>query len=263
MAKGRISGTQVIHRASRLLKAFTLEHPRMSLAELAEKADLPAPTAYRILQALVDEGFLNQDPDLSEYSLGVSLVRLGELAQETVDLCQVAMPHAKRVADLWGETTNIDVLDRNDQVVTILHIPAIYHLATGIHPDKPLPPHCTSTGKVILAYLERARLDQILSRELRAFTSRTITDPEALLQELDRIRAQGYAINQEELEEDLVAVGAPIRNVKGHVIAALSVGGPMKRISPDKVPDLAESVVEAAQAISVDLGYHPGLQTTV
>jgi DNA-binding IclR family transcriptional regulator len=263
VAKGRIAGTQVIHRASRLLKAFTLRHPQMSLANLAQKVDLPAPTAYRILQALVNEGFLTQDPKTSEYSLGAGLVRLGELAQQTVDLCQIAVPHAERVAALWGETTNIDLLDSNRQVATILHIPAVFHLATGTHHDRPLPPHCTSTGKVMLAYVAKPRLDQILSRQLEAFTSKTITDPEALLQELDRIRAQGYATNLEELEDDLVAVGAPIRNVRGQVIAAISVGGPMKRIGPERVPKIAESVIQAAQGISADLGYDPGPETTV
>ena len=262
MAKGRISGTQVIHRASRLLKAFTLRHSQMSLADLAKKVELPAPTAYRILQALVDEGFLTQDPETSEYSLGAGLVRLGELAQQTVDLCQVAAPHAEKVAAQWGETTNIDLLDSNQQVVTILHIPAIYHLATGTHRDKPLPPHCTSSGKVMLADVEKPRLDHILSRELEACTSKTITDPEALLQELDLIRTQGYATNLEELEDDLVAVGAPIRNVKGQVIAALSAGGPLRRIGLERVPELAESVTQAAQDISIDLGYTLGPEAT-
>jgi len=240
-----------------LLKAFTFDEPQMTLARLTKKVGLHPATCYRILQALVQEGFLTQDPESTAYSLGISFIRLGEVARQTIDLRRIALPYVEKLAKLWGETTNVDVLDNNLNVDTVLHIPSSFLVASIPHYAFPLPPHCTSTGKALLAYMDANSLERVLSKGLESKTIRTITDREMLSGELTKIRSQGYATNIEELEIGLIALGAPIFDASGKAVAAISMGGPTTRISENLLPEIAESLMEAAQKISAELGYTP------
>jgi IclR family acetate operon transcriptional repressor len=116
-------------------------------------------------------------------------------------------------------------------------------------------PHCISSGKALLAYLPQQRLERILTKALPRFTEKTITDPILLQEELERVRQQGYAVAQEELEVGLSAVAAPIRNHEGEVVAAVSVSGPSFRLSSEKMSELAELTRRTANEISHQLGY--------
>src|SRR5262249_55245314 len=117
------------------------------------------------------------------------------------------------------------------------------------------PAHATSTGKVLLAYLPEADLSAWLGRRLDAWTARTIVEPGALVRELARVRARGYATCVEELEPGFVAVGAPVRSAAGAVVAAISVGGPKSRLSPATVRAIARRLPPAADQISERLGW--------
>jgi DNA-binding IclR family transcriptional regulator len=116
------------------------------------------------------------------------------------------------------------------------------------------PAHATSTGKAILAYLTQPEREELLPAKLQAFTPRTITSRDKLEKELSRVRARGYSLAVEELELGFTAVGAPIRSAAGTVVAAISVGGPKSRLSPERVIAVARYVSEGAERISRRLG---------
>jgi DNA-binding IclR family transcriptional regulator len=117
------------------------------------------------------------------------------------------------------------------------------------------PLHATSTGKVLLAYLSPSQRASLLPKSLPSYTTRTITDSAKLHAELDRVRAQGYAISNEELEEHLVAIGAPVRDHDGIVIAAISLSGPASRLPRERMSALIPQVMQTAEEISRVLGY--------
>jgi DNA-binding IclR family transcriptional regulator len=124
--------------------------------------------------------------------------------------------------------------------------------------------HCTAAGKVLLAHLPREELDLALAGKLESFTPHTITDPVRLRNDLAAIRAQGYAIVQEELEEGLNAAAAPIYDHTARVTAAISVAGPAYRVTPERLPELVRQLVSTANQISEQLGHrsvepHPDL----
>jgi DNA-binding IclR family transcriptional regulator len=123
----------------------------------------------------------------------------------------------------------------------------------------PQPAHATSTGKVMLAFAHPSVVQAILSKGLPARTGKTITRPEAFLEELDAIRERSYATNIGELEEGMCAIGAPIRDGKGQVIAAISLGGPVVRVSAERIPEIAQAVIETGNRISQDLGWKPSV----
>jgi IclR family transcriptional regulator, acetate operon repressor len=117
------------------------------------------------------------------------------------------------------------------------------------------PAHATSTGKVLLAHLSEETLESRLAAPLTAATPRTVVDRAALRRELARVRERGYAFNNEELELGFVAVGAPVRDAGGRVVAALSVGGPRSRLVPDRLQDIAQRLPRSAARVAQRLGF--------
>jgi len=255
MADEFLRGTQLIYRACNILRLFTRQQPEWSLIDVAHQVGLHPATAFRILQAWTREGVLIQDKRTGKYRLGYWLLKLGELARQSNDLVRIAGAHAEKMAEKWGETTIVDVLDRRLQVLTVVFIPSSYRMATNPNYDKPTPPHVIAGGKVLLANLEVEKLDEFLGRELLAATDRSITDPDKLRAELDKVREQGYATNFEEQEIGFNAYAAPIRDASGQVVAAVSIGGPASRLTPERMPELVAAVMETSRAISADLGY--------
>jgi IclR family KDG regulon transcriptional repressor len=116
-----------------------------------------------------------------------------------------------------------------------------------------LPTCCTASGRVFLAFLPSEVVEPLLSKPLVPCTAKTITSPARLRQELEATRQRGYAIDDEELEMGVRAVSAPIRDIDGHVIAALSLPGPSNRLPPERIPEIAEALMEAANAISTHI----------
>lgn len=251
----QIRGAQVISKAGRLLRCFDNEPPELALGELAKRTGIHPATAHRILQALVNEGLLAQDADTSKYRIGFGLVKLGELGKKTNPLLKIAYPFLERLVNTWCETTILDVLNPEMEVITVLHIPASYRLSTIPNYDRPSPAHCTATGKVLLAYLPQPQLDDFLKRKLPVYTDHTITIPEKVKDEMITTRERGYATNLEEQEIGLNAVATPIMDFHSRVIAAISIGGPTSRISLEKIPELARSLSEASRDISASLGF--------
>lgn len=246
----------VIGKAFCLLRTFDYEKPELSLAELAKKNGLNPVTAYRILQTLVDENILIQNPDNSNYRLGYGLVKLGDIAKSNSSLLKTAHPHLEKLTKLYGETSLLDVLDKNQRIKTILIVPSTFRLGTNPNFEEPLNPHCTATGKVHLAHLPQKQLQQYIDSGLEASTTNTITDPERLVEELEKIRASGYALNLEEQEIGFIAIGAPVYDLRGQLIGAVTLGGPANRMTEQKLPEIIASVKESANAISNELGYH-------
>ncbi len=249
------SRAQAVHRAISILRAFTVREVELGVAEVSRKAGLHVATTHRLLQCLVVEGLVTQNRDTSKYRLGIGLIPLGELARQSNVLPQICEPHARHLAEQWGEAVNLDVFNHEMEIISILQVPSSYLLHLSADYITPLPPHCTSTGKVLLAYSTLPVVQSILAKGLVAKTSKTITDPAMLLKELETVRERGYATNLEELEEGLHAVGAPIHDRTGKVIAALSTGGPAVRVSLERLPAIAQAVMETANRISDELGW--------
>lgn len=250
-------GTKTALRAVALLKAFTDAHPTRSLGELARATGLSKATAYRLLTALEHEGLVVRDPDGVGYRLGPALIALGGRALRANDLRRAAHEELERLAEATGETATLEVLDGAD-VLVLDEVVGGHRVATAPSLGARWPAHATSTGKALLAYLPEARLDDVLKGPLPRYTDRTLADPARLRRALATVRRRGYAVAFGELEEGFVAVGAPVRNHDGEVVAAVSVGGPVHRLPRRRLPALARQVRQAAERVSARLGYDPG-----
>lgn len=246
-------GTQAIRRSVGLLKAFTAERPQRGLAELARAAGLNKTTAFRMLAALESEGMVERTPEGDAYRLGPELLLLAGRAGGAHDLRAAARAELEALAHATRETATLEVLVGRE---TLILDEATGGQMVGARPSLGTrwPAHATSTGKVLLAYLEGDRRAAALRGPWAALTPRTVTDAASLARALARVRAQGHAVAQEELEPGFVAVAAPVRGASGAVVAALSVGGPKARLSADALKGCARRVAAAADRVSARLG---------
>lgn len=247
------SGTQAIRRAVAVLKAFGPDSAPLTAQQISQRTGLNRSTVYRLLSALDHEGLVASD-DAGRYRLGPDLAILGALALRQIDLHQVALPFLRTLAEQSGETVDLEIL-HGGHVLLVEEIEGAHLLNAASNVGTLYPAHCTSTGKLLLADLPPAELDALLADELAAPGPRAITDAAALRVELQASLARGYATSYEELEAHLYAVGAPIRNHRGRVVAAISISGPAARLPPEREPEIAALLLEACAAISHALGY--------
>jgi IclR family transcriptional regulator, acetate operon repressor len=243
-------GTQAVRRALRVLKSFTDERSEWRLAELAEAVGLHRSTTYRALVALESEGLIVRDAAGDAYRLGPELIVLGSRALRMNDLRSVSRPELELLARRVDETVTLEV-EVGGEVLILDEVQGPGMLGTHVDIGTRWPLHATSTGKALLA---AAADGWQLPPSLPRLTPRTLTTRAALRTDLLEVRRRGYAVAAEELQPGYVAVGAAVRNHEGRAVAAVGVGGPTSRLTPERVPALGGLVLEAADRISARLG---------
>lgn len=221
-------------------------------AELLESSPFPKATLYRFLQTLVSQGMLSHDRDGRAYSLGVRLVRLAHAAWAQSSLAPIARPHIDRLSAEVGETVHLAQLD-SGQVLYLDKRNARQPVPMFSQAGKIGPGYCTGVGKAMLAHLPpEDRTRAISEQSFHRYTAATITDPDALAQELDRIRARGFAFDAEEHEPGIICVAVPIVSRTGTVLGALSVTGTTARTSLSALEGFAPTIRATAQAIAAE-----------
>jgi IclR family acetate operon transcriptional repressor len=255
MAEGtgseRGGGVQSLNRAFALLEHMAAAGGDVALSELAARSGLPLPTIHRIVRTLVGSGYVRQLPS-RRYALGPRLIGLGDAASRM--LGEWARPHLSHLVDEVGETANMAMLD-GDAVVYVAQVPSRHSMRMFTEVGRRVPVHCTGVGKALLAQLAPERVRTLLAGAgMPAQTPHTITDPDRLARELDRIRHQGYAVDdaEQELGVRCVAVAVP----GGPSMTALSVSGPESRVTWAAVERIAPLLREVAQALAGRLDAH-------
>jgi DNA-binding IclR family transcriptional regulator len=239
---------QSVDRAIRLLKAIA-ESPRpLALPAAARTAGVNPGTAWRLLATLEHHGLLARNG--GDYAVGYTAVRIAAAADETT-LKNAARPLLERLVDETGEAVSLSV-PRQDSIVSIDHIAAPRVVSAGWVGEQ-LPLHCTSNGKLLLAWLPEDQLGAFLRRPLTALTPATITDPDALRDELRELREREYSTEVEEFEPGLHAVSAGARDARGKPMAMLSVSGPAYRIPRPRLEEIGALLIKAAAELDAAL----------
>jgi len=251
----RGEGLSSVRNAARLLCAFTPADRDLGVSELAARLGLAKSTIHRLLSTLALEGLIERDPVSGRYRLGLKLYELGTIAADHLDLHEVVAGPIDDLRNRTGETVHVAILD-GPEVVYIARRESPHTLRLFLRVGHRNHAHCTSTGKVLLAFLPATERAAILDgRELPAHTKYTITDRTKLDAELDAIRRRGWAENINESELGVHSVAAPIRDASGRVVAAISAAGPAPRFTPDVMRRVAAETVRAADTISTRLGW--------
>jgi DNA-binding IclR family transcriptional regulator len=246
---------QVLDRAINILEFIGKQNNgEAGLPELSAAMKLHKTTTHRIAHVLESRGLLRRGLDSNRYRLGLHLYDLGCQALDHVNIRDEARPLMARVAFDVGETVHLALLDRAE-VLYIERIEAQRSLTMGSKLGARNPVYCTSLGKAILAYLQENEVDQILAASrMEARTRNTITNVLALKRELGRIRDRGFAIDDEEIEDGVRCIAAPVLNASSRAVAAVSVSGPSSRITPDRFQLIGKTMMKAAQELSTRIG---------
>ena len=247
-------GIQSVQRALRILDVIAATGGEASLTEIARLTSLKISTCHHLLATLIQSGYAAKRRGARTYVLGSRILGLSTLCLKQVNLPQQAQRVIETLNARTKEAVQLAVL-QGDNLVTVMHKETQHAVRVDSGAlGKSAAAHATATGKAILAWLPEAELMRLIdARGLTAFTSATITDPAALIEELRLVRRLGYAMDREEFQAGVCCIGAAIRTPSGTVIGSLSVSCPTFRAQGETLDDIRQQVVAAAQQLSADL----------
>ncbi len=237
-----------------VLNLFDERRREIGVVEAAELLGRPKSTASRWLSAMERAGFLDRDTDSGRYRISLRLAAFGELARQSSSLQQAAYAWLRQITSETGETSNlvVPVGSEASNVEAVESPRPVAHMgAVG----RRFPLHASAGGKALLVDHGADELRDLSSGVLERRTEHTITRGEDLIRELAVVREQGYAVNWQEMEEDLVGIGAPVRDHRSRVVAALTISAPIWRVSRDDLPRIGGVIRDAARGLSLSLGW--------
>jgi IclR family KDG regulon transcriptional repressor len=241
----------------RVLELFTPTRREIGVSEAAADLGLPKSTASRWLSGMAAAGFLDRDPTSSRYRLSTRLGVLGVLAQDSTSLQRLALVELRWLATTTEETSNLAILV-GAEALNVAAVESPRPIIQTGWVGRRLPCYATAAGKSLLAWRATTQIRQLLPKRMPKLASGTITEIDDLIEELTRVRARGYSVAWGELEDDLAAVAAPVRDHTGLVVGAISIGAPVSRIPKHKLASYSEPVLKAANSLSEQLGYRGG-----
>jgi IclR family acetate operon transcriptional repressor len=224
------------------------------MTQIAERVGIHKSTVHRLLATLEKKRFVQRDPVTGTYRLGIRLLQMAYLTLEHNDLRRLAAPFLHRLCDQHQENIDLSVLDDGDVVyLTMLESPQRVKLAAAV--GQRLAAFATASGKAILAYMPDETVRRILERGMPQYTLHTPRSPEAFFENMRQVRKQGFAVSEQEFEEGINAVAAPILDLCERPIAAVAVAGPAYRLTRERMieigPLLVNTVHEIAQEVEM------------
>ena len=257
--------SQSLERGLLILSAFRDDRPLIGTSELARELGLGVSTTHRYIATLARLGYLDQDPATRRYRLGLRVVDLGFAAINSMEIRQIASPHLQRLSNETGFTVNMAILDGTEVVYVDRYRstrPGQRQIDLNLHVGARLPAHCTSLGKAMLAHLDPdERRRTVDSLTLAPLGPNTLVSAAALSAELDRVRASGLAVNNEELAYGLRSIAVPVHGGMGEVVAAinLSFHTSMAAVSMgEMVCRYGPPLRKTASAVEARIGYRRG-----
>ncbi|GAB2849545.1 IclR family transcriptional regulator C-terminal domain-containing protein [Streptomyces deserti] len=266
--RSRTALRPVLERGLAVIRAFDADHPALTLSEVARSCELTRAAARRFLLTLADLGYVHTDGRL--FRLTPRVLELGYSYLAGCTLPEIAEPHLEHLVGQVGESSSLCVLD-GDDIVYVARVPTRRIMTVSITVGTRFPAYVTSVGRVVLAHLPDEEVEARLARtELRPLTPHTIVSARALRAELDRVRRQGYALVDQELEEGLRSVAAPVRDRDGEVVAGVNIAVHAGRTCVESVRrDLLPHLLATVARIEADLritvrseGHGSGLRAT-
>lgn len=229
-----------------VIETFTADHPRQSIAEVSAASGLDRATARRCLLTLAHLGYADYDGKF--FTLTPRVLRLGTACLATMPLPQMVQPWLDKLSETLGESSSVSILD-GDEIVYIARASQRKVMSISLMPGSRLPAFCTSMGRVLLAALPEVEVALLLAaRPLQARTEFTVTDPEAVMQRIAQVRAQGFAVIDQEVEIGLRSIAVPILDARGRVVAALNLGLPARAEAPEVLESRYLPALKAIQA---------------
>jgi len=228
------------------------------IGDLSSITGFPPSTVHRIAATLVKKHYFQQDPLTKRYSLSFRFLELGSRVQQQTHLTSVARPHLERLMAETRESINLAVWDGDSAVYLDIVQSSYAMLQLFTRPGARVPLYATGVGKLFLSRMSAAELEAYLQRvTLTPFTPFTLTKRDKIIQDLNRIRTRGFAVDNEEMEAGVRCVAGLIFDYDGRPAASVSITGAAMRVTPDRVEHFGEIIKSSALTISRELGFKP------
>ncbi|MGI6169417.1 MAG: IclR family transcriptional regulator, partial [Christensenellales bacterium] len=239
-----------------ILERLSEQDEPIRLQELSRLVGMNESTALRYIVTLQKNGYVVQDADTNRYSLSYKICAIAANVSSRKSIRNICTPYLRSIAQIFSESANI----AEEHNMMVMYIEAVSGprqlLMTTRRIGNISPMHCTAVGKLLLLNYAPPQIDQfIATRGLPALTDRSITTREALLRELETVRRQGYALDNEEYEPGARCVAAPVYDYTGGIIAGMSVSGPATRMTDEHIYEKLPFLLDATQQISLRMGY--------
>ncbi len=247
---------QSVDRAFDIIEA--LRDGEVGLIDLSKKASLNKSTVHRLLSTLIYRGYVNQNPENNKYKLTLKFLQIGSNVLNSLDIVDIAKPHIRKLAKQANEVVHL-VLIEKDEVVYIDKIESNNTIRMHSFIGKRIPIYCTAVGKAYMSCLSQDEFSQLwdsFEDKLIKFTHNTIVSKDNMSAEIINIKDNGFSVDNEENEEGVICVAAPIFSFDKRVKYAISISTPQMRIDENKIKTFGGLVKETAKEISKDLGYN-------
>jgi IclR family transcriptional regulator, KDG regulon repressor len=244
---------RAVDRALDILLCFTRDEPTRSLTQIAEAIHMSKTTVHRLLATLENKRFITRDNSTGLYRLGLRFVEMASIVLQDVELQRWALPYLQRLAKEYGETVDLSILDGSHVIyLEVIESPQRVKLAAAV--GQRLPACFTASGKALLAYLPEEQTQKIIGENLAEATNNNSSTVSDMMADLRLTAERGYAISEQEYEEEINAVAAPIFDRDKNPIASIAIVGPSFRLSKSRLPALGESLRQLTQVISNEVG---------
>lgn len=239
-----------------IIEAMANNEGPMKLHEIASAVNQPPTTTLRFLATMMDYGYAFLNEETMQYCLTHKFCQIGDLVLNQFKIRDTARPYLEKLSAVFKESTSL-AIEQNMEVVYIDVVEGPDHLLQTLQRiGKIAPMHCTGVGKCLLSQYETKKINEYFSnRKMQKITKKTIIDKESLVREIEKVKNQGYAIDDEECEIGVRCIAAPIRNYSGKVIAAISTSGPVHRMSKAKIEQMQHQLKDVSEQISNMLGF--------
>lgn len=246
-AKSDTGSVRAVERALQLVETFARSRGPFSITELSGVLGLAPSTVHRLVQTLMSLGYVVQYPESKRYGVGRGIAEINRAMLLKYEFSRRAGPHLEALVEATGETASLAALYGTSAIyLNQVESGAMVRVSNPVGTLVPL--HCTAVGKVFLADFRPQMLeDTLLHTGLEALTPRTLTTRKSLERELERVRKQGYALDDEEYAQGVRCLAVGLRGSSGTVVSALGISGPASRLSDGCIPELARQVAEAGE----------------
>lgn len=246
---------QSVDRTLTILEALSDYSDGIGITEISELVNLHKSTVYRLLSTLIYKGYVVQEEESKKYKITLKLFELGSKKVDKLDLVKISKPYAKMLMERVNEVVHLIIREETD-IVYIDKVETNNTISMASRIGKRNKMYCTATGKAMLAFLPDEEVLKVWnSSKIVKLTKNTITDFIVFKKELQKINVSGYAIDDEENEIGVKCVGVPIFNMSGNVVGAISVSGPITRITDNNIDFISKEVIKCGNLISNEMGY--------
>jgi DNA-binding IclR family transcriptional regulator len=251
------NSVQSVDRALDIMEYLSEKKKACGVTEISNAVGLHKSTVHRLLNTLMNRGYVEKDIDSDNYMVGKRVLMLGSSVLDRMDVRTMARPYIRRLSERTNEVVHLSILD-GDEAVYIDKVESLKQSSVRMNSQigKRVPLYCTAVGKILLSSMKEEQVADLLKgKDMHKFTNNTIDSVDGYIKELEKVRKVGYSTDEMEHEEGIRCIAAPIYDRKGKITASVSISGPIFHMTEERMPEIKSELLKTAEEISEQMGF--------